>query len=92
MARPGIETPRDSLTDTTPGSKVTPEKARQGQNVKGMLAVLVIGVLLVSGAYAVMLALQPQPSAVTEQSRENAVAATQQNDTATPAQRADPVN
>lgn len=92
MAQPGFETPRDSINDTTPGRKVGPEKARQGQNVKGMVAVLVIGVLLVSGAYAVMLAMQPQTAAVTEESRENAVAATRQNEPATPAQPADPVN
>jgi hypothetical protein len=57
-----------------------------------MVTVLVIGVLLVTGAYAVMLALQPQPAVLTEHSRQNAVAATQQDGSATPDPPAAPVN
>jgi hypothetical protein len=41
--------------------KPAPERARQGQNVKGMIWVLVVGIALVVLAYAVMLALSAQP-------------------------------
>ena len=37
------------------------QQARQGQNVKGMIWVLVISIVLVVAAYAVMLALQAEP-------------------------------
>jgi len=47
--------------DGDAAAKVTAPEARQGQNVKGMLAVLGIGILLVVIAYAVMLALSSQP-------------------------------
>lgn len=38
-------------------AKLGPEKARQGQNVKGMIWVLIVGIALVVLAYTVMLAL-----------------------------------
>jgi hypothetical protein len=37
--------------------KLGPEKARQGQNVRGMIWVLIVGIALVVLVYTVMLAL-----------------------------------
>lgn len=42
-------------------AKLGPEKARQGQNVKGMIWVLIVCIALVVLAYTVMLALSAQP-------------------------------
>ena len=53
MAKTGFD-------DTEAGdsnAKLNREDARQGQNIKGMMYVLVIGILLVAAAYGVMLAL-----------------------------------
>lgn len=43
-------------------AKLGPEKARQGQEVKGMIWVLIVGIALVVLAYTVMLALSAQPA------------------------------
>jgi hypothetical protein len=43
--------------------KLGPGKARQGQNVRGMIWVLIVGIALVVLAYTVMLALSAQPVA-----------------------------
>jgi hypothetical protein len=73
MAQPGYET-----NDLQPGdsnAKLSAQRARQGQNVKGMIWVLIIGVALVVIAYAVMLALQAEPSAVVNDSAADAASA-----------------
>ena len=49
------------VSETTPGPKLRTEKARQGQNIQGMVTVLVASLVLVGIAYAVMLALSVQP-------------------------------
>jgi hypothetical protein len=72
MAQSGIED-RPVVPDDV-GAKLSGQSARQGQNIKGMLAVLVVGTLLVAGAFAAMLALQAQPSSVVNESRDAAVA------------------
>lgn len=56
--------PRDNPDN--PGdaaAKLGPEMARQGQEVKGMIWVLIVGIALVVLAYTVMLALSAQPVA-----------------------------
>lgn len=58
MAQPGF----DETDPNQPATKNIPiQEARQGQNVKGMIWVLVISIVLIVSAYAVMLALQAQP-------------------------------
>jgi hypothetical protein len=42
-------------------AKLGPERARQGQNIKGMIWVLIVGIALVVLAYTVMLALSAEP-------------------------------
>jgi hypothetical protein len=60
----------DETFDSAP--KVSGQTARQGQNIKGMVTVLVVSLLLVGVAYAAMLALTQQeqtptaPASVTE--------------------------
>ena len=51
------------------GAKISGQSARQGQNIKGMVLVLVIGTALVAGAFAIMLSLQAEPSSVVNESR-----------------------
>ena len=63
---------RTSDGDAAP--KISGQRARQGQNIKGMLAVLVIGTLLITVAYAVMLALSAKPAATVNESHEQAAA------------------
>jgi hypothetical protein len=49
-----------AITTRTPEgthAEPTKEQARQGQNIKGMVTVLVVSLLLVAAAYGVMLAL-----------------------------------
>ena len=75
MALTESERLQSSDAPQPPGAKTTGQRARQGQNIKGMLAVLVVGVLLVVIAYAVMLALQQQPSAVVNDSANDAASA-----------------
>ncbi|MBK8838908.1 MAG: hypothetical protein IPO30_09475 [Hyphomonadaceae bacterium] len=58
MARVGL----DETDPNQPATKnISSQRARQGQNVKGMIWVLVISIGLVVAAYAVMLALQAKP-------------------------------
>src|SRR5262245_64004000 len=75
MAQPGYETNDLEGRDLQPGdsnAKLSAQRARQGQNIKGMIWVLIIGVALVVIAYAVMLALQAEPSAVVNESAADA--------------------
>jgi len=58
MARSGYD------ERTPPGdsaAKVSGQRARQGQNIRGMVGVLAIGIALVVLAYMIMLALSSQP-------------------------------
>ncbi len=74
MAQPGF----DKMEPLAPGdsnARLSSENARQGQNVKGMIWVLIIGTLLVAGAYGVMLSLQTRPNAVVNESRGEAASA-----------------
>lgn len=59
MAQSGYDGPKTGSPDAPP--KLSVERARQGQNIKGMIWVLVISLGLVVAAYMVMLALQQQP-------------------------------
>lgn len=78
MAQPGYENrPEGGPVPGDAAPKVSGQRARQGQNIKGMLLVLVLGILLVAIAYAVMLALQAQPTSVVNESRTEAAVATQ---------------
>jgi hypothetical protein len=69
MAQPGYDTPQE------PGAKLSAQRARQGQNIKGMVWVLIVSILLVVGAYGVMLALSAQPASVVNESRAEAASA-----------------
>jgi hypothetical protein len=78
MAQRGYEDrPADGQVPGDAAPKVSAQRARQGQNIKGMLYVLVLGILLVAIAYAVMLALQAEPTSVVNESRTEAAVATQ---------------
>ena len=78
MAQTGYENrPADRPVPGDAAPKVSGERARQGQNIKGMLFVLVIGIALVGIAYAVMLALQAEPASVVNESRVEAAAKTE---------------
>lgn len=57
MAQPGYEQSPDG--DAAP--KVSGQRARQGQNISGMVWVLILGVGLVVFAYTVMITLNAQP-------------------------------
>ena len=61
---------------TGPSLRPTGERARQGQNIRGMVAVLIVGTLLVSLAFGVMLAMRNEPAAVTDSGKDAAAAAT----------------
>jgi hypothetical protein len=61
---------------TGPSRRPTAETARQGQNIRGMLAVLIVGTLLVMLAFGVMLATRSQPASVTDSGKDAAAAAT----------------
>ena len=74
MAETGFEDRPDRPAPGDAAPKVSGQRARQGQNIKGMVAVLVVGILLVAVAYAVMLALQAEPRSVTDESRAEAAA------------------
>ena len=77
MAQTGYENrPADRPVPGDAAPKVSGERARQGQNIKGMLFVLVLGIALVGIAYAVMLALQAEPASVVNESRVEAAAKT----------------
>jgi hypothetical protein len=73
MAQPGYET--EELQPGDSNAKLSAQRARQGQNIKGMIWVLIIGVALVVIAYTVMLALQAEPSAVVNESANDAASA-----------------
>ncbi|HEV7692143.1 MAG TPA: hypothetical protein VGO52_15005 [Hyphomonadaceae bacterium] len=73
MAQPGYET--EELQPGDSNAKLSAQRARQGQNIKGMIWVLIIGVALVVIAYAVMLALQAEPSSVVNASANEAASA-----------------
>ena len=78
MAQTGSEDrPADGSAPSDASPRISGQRARQGQNIKGMLVVLVVGTLLVSGAYAIMLALEAKPSAVVNESRIEAAAKTE---------------
>jgi hypothetical protein len=78
MAQTGYENrPADRPVPGDAAPKVSGQRARQGQNIKGMLLVLGLGILLVAIAYAVMLALQVEPTSVVNESRTEAAVATQ---------------
>ncbi|MDP3493526.1 MAG: hypothetical protein Q8R82_10445 [Hyphomonadaceae bacterium] len=58
MARVGF----DKTDPDQPATKnISVQSARQGQNVKGMIWVLVVSIVLIVAAYAVMLSLQAEP-------------------------------
>lgn len=60
MAQTGHDHPQpDDITHD-----ISVQDARQGRDVKGMIYVLIIGIVLVVAAYAVMLALSAQPVTV----------------------------
>jgi hypothetical protein len=83
MAQPGYEIPNPKGGDLQPGdsnAKLSAQRARQGQNIKGMIWVLIIGVAMVVIAYAVMLALQAEPSAVVNESAADAASAPVHNE------------
>jgi predicted lipid-binding transport protein (Tim44 family) len=61
---------------TGPSLRPTGEKARQGQNIRGMVAVLIVGVLLVVLAFGVMLTMRSEPPSVTNTGKDAAAAAT----------------
>ena len=75
MAQPGFDQDRPQPGDAA--AKISGQRARQGQNIKGMIWVLVIGVLLVAVAFGVMLALQNEPAVAVNDSRGEAATATQ---------------
>ena len=75
MALTESERLQSSDAPQPPGAKTTGQRARQGQNIKGMLAVLVVGIVLVVIAYSIMLALSSEPAAVTDASRNDAALA-----------------
>jgi hypothetical protein len=78
MAQPGYENrPEDRPVPGDAAPRISGQRARQGQNIKGMLLVLVLGIALVGIAYAVMLALQAEPTSVVNESRAEAAAKTE---------------
>ena len=61
---------------TGPSIRPTGEAARQGQNIRGMVAVLIVGTLLVAIAFGVMLTFYVEPASVTNSGKAAAAAAT----------------
>ena len=62
MAQSGYDRQQGAhITTDDSAAKLSAPEARQGQNIKGMVAVLAIGIALVMLAYAVMLALSVEP-------------------------------
>lgn len=73
MAQSGFEDrPAEPPASGDAAAKISGQRARQGQNIKGMLMVLIVGIVLVAAAYGVMLALQAEPASVTDASRDAA--------------------
>jgi hypothetical protein len=77
MVQTGYENRPDRPVPGDAAPKVSGQRARQGQNIRGMLLVLVLGIALLGIAYAVMLALQAEPASVVNGSRVEAARATQ---------------
>lgn len=78
MVQTGYEQrPEDRPVAGDAAPKTSGQRARQGQNIKGMLVVLVLGIALVGIAYAAMLALQAEPASVVNESRAEAAQQTQ---------------
>lgn len=48
------------ISETTPGPQLRTEKARQGQNIRGMLTVLIASVVLLWIGYSVMVLVASQ--------------------------------
>jgi hypothetical protein len=84
MAEPRYDDVSPQGAPTGPSMRPTGEKARQGQNIRGMVAVLIVGTLLVAIAFGVMLTLRNEPSSVTNSGREAAAAATSDTYPSTP--------
>lgn len=78
MAQTGYDRPTGDAAPKT----LSAEKVRQGQNVKGMIWVLIISLVLVVGAYAVMLALQAKPVGVDGRAADDPAAITAPSETA----------
>ncbi|MEP7209691.1 MAG: hypothetical protein ABI740_02540 [Alphaproteobacteria bacterium] len=76
MAQSHIDEVSPQGAPTGPSLRPTGEKARQGQNIRGMLGVLIVGTLLVVLAFGVMLALRSEPYSVTNSGKDAAAAAT----------------
>ena len=75
MAQSGYEDrPSDRPATGDAAPKISGQRARQGQNIKGMLMVLIVGIVLVAVAYGVMLVLQAEPASVTDEPRAEAAA------------------
>lgn len=72
MAQTGYDRPQAG--DSAP--KISAEKARQGQNIKGMIWVLGISLVLVVVAYMVMLSLQAEPVALDGRAADDPAAVT----------------
>jgi len=64
--------PYDASNPGDAAPKTTGQRARQGENVKGMIWVLIIGVALVVLAYTVMLALSAEPVTTDNRQAEDA--------------------
>jgi len=47
--------PKQALVEPAGGEKITKQRARQGQNVKGMVTVLVVSLVLVVAGFAIMM-------------------------------------
>jgi len=58
MTRVGFD---ETDPDQPTTKNISAQRARQGQNVKGMIWVLVVSMVLVVAAYVVMLSLQAEP-------------------------------
>jgi hypothetical protein len=59
MAQTGYEEPKTGSPELPP--RESTDRARQGQHIKGMIWVLIVGTVLLSVAYMIMLALQAEP-------------------------------
>ena len=56
-----VETRYPQTPEGDSAPKMSTDRARQGQNMKGMMGVLVGGIVLVVIAFAIMIALSNQP-------------------------------
>ncbi|MBI1359686.1 MAG: hypothetical protein GC155_05310 [Alphaproteobacteria bacterium] len=76
MAQTGYQKPPAMQSTDEHGARPNTERARQGQKISGMMAVLVVGTVLVAIAFGIMLALRAQPPSVTDAGKSDAAAAT----------------